>query len=120
MVPHKILQDRITRIIAATRFPFINQEDGRETKNSCKHKSYEELRYIHISRSNISSIVILNPDDSIREIGEVEMKVAGNLAEKWRELSEKASIGDHYRKLFIYIFLKDPRIYLSRSLKKII
>jgi hypothetical protein len=104
MVPIKILQDRITRIIAATRFPFINQEDWDEQRKTLVNTSLTKSYGVSTSAGVIyPSIVVLNPDDSIREIGEVEMKVAGNLAEKWRELSVKASIGDHYRKLFIYI-----------------
>jgi tRNA G37 N-methylase Trm5 len=104
MVPSKILQDIITRIIAATRFPFINQEDWDEKRKTLVNTSLSKSYGVSTSTGVIyPSIVVLNPDDSIREIGEVEMKVVANLAEKWRDLSEKASIGDQYRKLFIYI-----------------
>ncbi len=104
MVPLKTLQDRITRIIAATRFPFINQEDWDEKRKTLVNTSLSKSYGVSTSTGVIyPSIVVLNPDDSIREIGEVEMKIVANLAEKWRNLSEKASIGDHYRKLFIYV-----------------
>ena len=104
MVPLEVLRDRITRVIAATRFPFINQEDWDERRKTLVNTSLTKSYGITTSIGILyPSIVVLNPDDSIREIGEVEMKVAPNLAEKWKQFSEKASIGDHYRKLFIYI-----------------
>ena len=104
MVPVEIIRDRITRVIAATRFPFINQEDWDEKRKTLVNTSLSKSYGVSTSTGVIyPSIVVLNPDDSIREIGEVEMKVVANLAENWRDLSEKASIGDQYRKLFIYI-----------------
>jgi hypothetical protein len=114
MVPLEILRDRITRIIASTRFPFINQEDWDERRKTLVNTSLTKSYGISTSIGILyPSIIVLNPDDSIREIGEVEMKVAPNLAEKWKQLSEKASIGDHYRKLFIYI----PEGFEDQALK---
>lgn len=104
MIPLEVLRDRITRVIAATRFPFIDQEDWDERRKTLVNTSLTKSYGVPTPIVALyPSIVVLNPDDSIREIGEVEMKVAPNLAEKWKQLSEKASIGDHYRKLFIYI-----------------
>ncbi len=102
--PKSILRDRITRIIAATRFPFVDQntwdEDRKTLVNTHKEKTYP----IEGPRGKLyPSIIVLNPDGAIREIGEVEMEVKPDLATKWRLLSGKTGMGEKYKKLFIYV-----------------
>ena len=104
MVPHEILRDRIIRVIAVTRFPFIDQEDWDERRRTLVNTSLEKSYGVSTENGVLyPGIVVLNPDDSIREIGEVEMVVTPILAEKWKMLSDSASVGDHYRKLFLYV-----------------
>lgn len=102
--PEEILRDRIARIIGATRFPFIDQttwdEDRRTLVNTRREKTYP----IHAPTGDIyPSVVVLNPDGKVREIGEVEMGVNPSLVSKWRLLSEKTGMGERYKKLFLYV-----------------
>ena len=102
--PKEVLRDRIARIIAATRFPFIDQttwDEGRRTLvNTRKEKTYA----IDGPRGNVyPRVVVLNPDGAIREVGEVEMEVKPALVPKWRLLSEKTGMGEKFKKLFLYV-----------------
>ncbi len=102
--PEDVLRDRIARIIGATRFPFIDQttwdEDRRTLVNTRREKPYP----IHTPNGDLyPSVVVLNPDGKVREIGEVEMSVKPGLAAKWRVLSEKTGMGERYKKLFLYV-----------------
>jgi len=102
--PEDVLRDRIARIIGATRFPFIDQttwdEDRRTLVNTQREKPYP----IHTPSGDLyPSVVVLNPDGKVREIGEVEMRVKPDLVAKWRVLSEKTGMGERYKKLFLYV-----------------
>jgi hypothetical protein len=104
LLPKQVLRDRIARIIAATRFPFIDQttwDEGRRTYvNTQKEKTYAIVG----PRGKIyPGILVLNPDGAIREIGEVEMEVKSSLATKWSIFSAKTGMGEKYKKLFIYV-----------------
>ena len=102
--PKQVLRDRIARIIAATRFPFIDQttwDEGRRTLvNTQKEKTFA---IVGPHGKIYPSIVVLDPDGGIREIGEVEMEVKPSLAAKWSLLSDKTGMGERYKKLFIYV-----------------
>jgi hypothetical protein len=102
--PKTVLKDRIARIIAATRFPFVDQttwdEDRRTLVNTRKEKPYGVETSMAIL---YPSIVVLNPDGAIREIGEVEMGISKRLLQKWRLLSEATGMGERYKKLFLYV-----------------
>ena len=102
--PKQVLRDRIARIIAATRFPFVDQttwdEERRTLVNTQKEKMFA---IIGPHRKIYPSIVVLEPDGAIREIGEVEMEVKSSLSTKWSILSENAGMGEKYKKLFIYV-----------------
>ncbi len=105
MLPSKeVLRDRITRIIAATRFPFIDQtnwdEDRRTLINTRKEATYA---FMGPKGKVYPSIIVLNPDGAIREIGDVEMEVEPGLVPKWRLLSEQTGMGEKYKKLFVYV-----------------
>jgi len=100
----EVLKDRIIRIIAATRFPFIDQinwDEGRRTlvntptENQYPLQTREGLLY--------PSVVVLNPDGTVREVGDVEMEVTPSLVERWRLLSEATGMGERYKKLFVYV-----------------
>jgi len=66
------LKNRIARIIAATRFPFVDQENWSDGNTTTVND--ETLRYgIKWERGVLyPSIVVANPDGSIREFGLVE------------------------------------------------
>jgi hypothetical protein len=102
--PKEVLRDRIARIIAATRFPFIDQTNWDEERRTLVNTRNEKTYAVDGPRGKVyPSVVVLNPDGAIREIGEVEMGVKPSLAEKWRLLSEKTGTGERYKKLFIYV-----------------
>ncbi|MDP2900228.1 MAG: hypothetical protein Q8O47_04600 [Candidatus Bathyarchaeota archaeon] len=105
MVDKETLKNRIVRIIAATRFPFVDQEDWGEgyitiVNDEIKRKGIEtgtEIVY--------PSIVITLADGRIQEIGEVELEEDINVANvpRWRLFSESAGKGRFVKKLFLYI-----------------
>jgi hypothetical protein len=102
--PKQVLRDRIARIIAATRFPFIDQTTWDEGRRTFVNTQKEKIFAIVGPRGKIyPSIVVLDPDGAIREIGEVEMEVESSLAAKWSLLSDKTGMGEKYKKLFIYV-----------------
>jgi hypothetical protein len=105
MVDSATLKNRIIRIIAATRFPFVDQEDWGEgyitiVNDEMKRKGIEtgaEIVY--------PSIVITHPDGRIQEIGEVENDESVNVANvpKWRLFSDSAGKGRFVKKFFLYV-----------------
>ena len=104
MLPSKeVLRDRIARIIAASRFPSIDQTTWDEGRRTLINTRLEKTYAIDGPRGKVyPSVVVLNPDGAIREVGEVEMEVKPALVEKWRLLSEKTGMGEKY-KLFLYV-----------------
>ena len=102
--PKQVLRDRIAKIIAATRFPFIDQTNWDEERRTLVNTQKKKTFAIAGPQGEIyPSIVVLNPNETIREIGEVEMEVKTSLAAKWRFFSEKTGRGEKYKKLFIYV-----------------
>jgi hypothetical protein len=102
--PKDVLRGRISRIIGATRFPFIDQttwdEDRRTIVNTSRDRNYA----VDGRKGKVyPSVVVLNPDGNIREIGEVEMEVTPGFVAKWRLLSERTGMGERFKKLFIYV-----------------
>ena len=107
MLDPETLRHRVTRIIAATRFPFVDQVDGwpasyrtivnDEQKRFGLMAPWKEVIY--------PSIVILRGDEAVQELGMVEP--AGNVepgrARVWAFLSDSASVGRRFKKLFIYV-----------------
>ena len=99
------LINRIARIIASTRFPFVDQDtwpEGQQTIVNDEVKRYAISTEVGTLYPNI---VITNPDGSIREIGIVEQESA--ISEKslprWKALSNVAPYGREYKKLFLYV-----------------
>lgn len=108
MVDPETLRHRVTRIIAATRFPFVDQPEtswpdcyetivNDETKRFGLLSPWGEVVY--------PSIVILNCDGGVQELGMVELAedVTEARAKLWRFLSDCASVGRRVKKLFIYM-----------------
>jgi hypothetical protein len=105
MVDDETLRNRIIRIIAATRFPFVDQEDWGEgyitiVNDEMKRKGIEtgtEIVY--------PSVVITHADGRIQEIGEVEFEAGVNVANvpKWRLFSDSAGKGRFVKKFFLYV-----------------
>jgi len=108
MVAPETQRHRITRIIAATRFPFIDQPE--ESWPDC-YKTVvndQENRFGLLSPWGevvYPSIVILNCKGGVQELGMVEPaeNVTEERAKYWRFLSDSASVGRKYKKLFVYV-----------------
>jgi hypothetical protein len=105
MLPPKgVLRDRIARIIGATRFPFIDQTTWDEGRRTIVNTSREKNYAVKGPKGTVyPSVVVLNPDGAIREIGEVEMEVGPSLVAKWRLLSKRTGMGERFKKLFVYV-----------------
>jgi hypothetical protein len=75
MVDEEVLRGRIARIIAATRFPFVDQEDWDESGRTLVN-DYRTRRWSFetIGGGLYPSVVVLNGDSSISECGEVEVR----------------------------------------------
>ena len=105
MVENEILRNRIARIIAATRFPFLDQEDWGEGFITIVNDEIK-VRGIETDEGTIyPSIVILRSDREIQEIGEVEMEdgVKVENVPKWRLFSENTKVSRFVKKFFLYV-----------------
>ena len=109
------LRHRITRIIAATRFPFVDQDSWGKLHQTIVN---DEVKRFAVQTSVgvlYPSIIITNDDGTIREIGVVES--AEDISEKsiprWKALSEVAPYGREFKKLFLYV----PEGYEDKTLK---
>ena len=103
MLDPETLRNRIARIIAATRFPFIDQEtwDKRlQTIVNDETKRYAISTSVGVLYPNI---VIVYPEGSIREIGVVESSISEDNVARWKALSDVAPYGREYKKLFLYV-----------------
>jgi len=99
------IRNRIIRIIAATRFPFVDQTDWGE--------GYVTIVNDEVKRRGIEteegvvypSIVITLADGRMQEIGEVEPEDGVTVAQvpKWKLFSETAGMGRCVKKFFLYV-----------------
>ena len=114
MVDPTKLKNRIARIIAATRFPFVDQENWSDSNTTTVND--ETRRYGIKWEMGIlyPSIVVANPDGSIREFGLVEgaEDISEESLERWRALSDVAPYGREHKKMFLYV----PEGYEERTL----
>ncbi|MCW4051544.1 MAG: hypothetical protein NWE89_17630 [Candidatus Bathyarchaeota archaeon] len=106
MVEEKILKARISRVIAATRFPFVGQDDWDETRSTVVNDHKNKVWAFETPDGPLyPSVAVFNADGTIRECGEVE--VTGNFTEatvqKWKTLSELTGMGEKYKKFFLYV-----------------
>jgi hypothetical protein len=105
MVDTVTLKNRIIRIIAATRFPFVDQEDWGEgyitiVNDEVKRRGIEtETEIVY------PNIAITLTDGRIQEIGEVVTEDGVNVANvpKWRLFSDSAGKGRFVKKFFLYV-----------------
>ena len=114
MVNTTVLKNRITRIIAATRFPFVDQENWSDSNTTTVN---DETRRYGIKWEKgvlYPSIVVANPDGSIREFGLVEgaEDISEGSLERWRALSDVAPYGREHKKMFLYV----PEGYEEKTL----
>ena len=108
MVNEEIIRNRVVRIIAATRFPFVDQEDWGEGFVTIVNDEVKR-RGIDTEEAVIyPSIVIAKPDGRIQELADVALarEVAPSSVDRWRLLSEKAGVGEKEKKFFLYVPLK--------------
>lgn len=100
------LRDRVIRIIAATRFPFVDQTDWGEGYVTITNEGGRRVRGVMGQDGPVyPGIVITKENTCIQEIGEVETDdtVAEDQVPKWRLLSERAGMGRRTRKFFLYV-----------------
>ena len=114
MVDPTKLKNRIARIIAATRFPFVDQDNWSDGNTTTVN---DETRRDGIKWGKdilYPSIVVANPDGSIREFGLVEgtEDISEGSLERWRALSDVAPYGREHKKMFLYV----PEGYEERTL----
>ncbi|MBN2336358.1 hypothetical protein JXL21_12425 [Candidatus Bathyarchaeota archaeon] len=107
MVDAEVQRHRVTRIIAATRFPFLDQPET-SWPNCYQTIVNDEQRRFGIKGPDgvvYPSIVILNCDGGVQELGMVERAedVNPGRAKLWRLLSDSASVGRRVKKLFVYV-----------------
>ena len=105
MPSNEELKNRVIRIIAATRFPFVDQTDWGEDYVTITNDDGKRIRGISSPGGYVyPSIVITKANTDIQEIGEVELEegVAEASVPKWRLMSESAGRGRRVKKFFLY------------------
>ena len=106
MLSKEELKDRVIRIIAATRFPFVDQTDWGEDYVTITNEDGKKIRGISGPMGYVyPSIVITKANTDIQEIGEVETEDTVTEAQvpKWRLMSEKTGMGRRVKKFFLYV-----------------
>ena len=106
MIPRDVLKARITRIIVATRFPFVDQTDWGEGWRTVTNDGDNKVIGIEGGEGVIyPSIVSTYADGAIRVLCEVEMEDGVTEAQvpKWRLMSEKSGMGARVKKFFLYV-----------------
>lgn len=106
MVEPAILKARISKVIAATRFPFVGQDDWDETRTTIANDPRKpEWSFKTPEGPLVPSVVVLNSDGSVRECGEVELDTdySEEHVEKWRTMSRLTGMGEKYKKFFLYV-----------------
>ena len=106
MLSKEELRDRVIRIIAATRFPFVDQTDWGEDYVTITNEDGKKIRGISGPMGYVyPSIVITKANTDIQEIGEVETEdtVTEAQVQKWRLMSKKTGMGKRVKKFFLYV-----------------
>ena len=105
MLDKATLRNRIIRIIAATRFPFVDQEDWGEGYITIVNDEVKRRGIEAGTEIICPSIVITLANGVIQEIGEVEDEEGVNVSNvpKWRLFSDSAGKGRFVKKFFLYI-----------------
>ncbi len=100
------LKNRVIRIVAATRFPFVDQKDWGPDYVTITNDEDKKIRGIAGPIGYVyPSIVVTMANTDIQEIGEVETDETVGEAQvpKWRLMSEAAGIGRRTKKFFMYV-----------------
>jgi len=105
MVEEEKIKRRVIQIIAVTRFPFIDQKDWPDDYVTITNESEKRWGIEAPLGSVYPSIVILDREKRIREVGEVETEetVTEDQVPKWRLLSERTGMGRRTKKFFLYV-----------------
>jgi len=106
MLSKEELKDRVIRIIAATRFPFVDQTDWGEDYVTITNEGGKKIMGVSGPMGYVyPSIVITKGNTDIQEIGEVETEDTVTEAQvpKWRLMSEKTGMGMRVKKFFLYV-----------------
>jgi hypothetical protein len=105
MVDPETQRNRIIRIIAATRFPFIDQETWPDDYQTIVNDEQNRFGIMGPDGIVYPSIVILRGDGGVQELGMVEPAeaVKEESVAKWRLLSDSASVGRKVKKFFLYV-----------------
>jgi len=97
---------RVGRAIAATRFPFIDQEDWDITWGVYTNDYLEDQLIIEVGEKRFTpSIVSTFENGDLRVICEVESEetVNADQVSKWRALSDLAGVTYKLKKFFLYV-----------------
>ena len=118
MIAPERQRHRITRIIAATRFPFVDQPEDSWPPCYKTIVNDDERRFGLLSPWGevvYPSILILNCEGGVQELGMVEAaeNVTPERAKLWQFLSDSASVGRKFKKLFVYV----PNGYEEKALE---
>ena len=106
MVNSEVQRNRIIRIIAATRFPFVDQGESWPLDYQTIVNDEQKRFGIKILKEIVyPSIVILRGDGGVQELGMIERAedVTEERANLWQFLSDYTSMGRRYKKLFVYV-----------------
>jgi hypothetical protein len=105
MVDSEILLNRITRIIAATRFPFVDQENWSDDRRTVINDETKRFGIKWEKGIIYPGLVVFNGDGSVREYGLVEPAeaISEESIQKWGIMSDVAPYGRKYKKLFFYV-----------------
>ena len=107
MIPLEETVRRVTRAIASTRFPFIDQDDWDMTWQVYTNDHMENQLIIEIdeNESYTPSIVSTFENGDLRVICEVETDDTVNEEQvpRWRKLSELAGVTYKLKKFFLYV-----------------
>ena len=106
MISRDVLRARVARIIAATRYPFVDQADWIESNTVIANVGSNKIWSIDTPDGEVyPSIVVLHADGSVRELGQVEVEgdVTENRVPLWRLLSEETGMGVRVKKFFLYV-----------------
>lgn len=100
-----MLRNRVARIIAVTRFPFVDQENWPMDARTIVNDEIKRFGVKWEGGVEYPNIVVLNGDGSVREFGTVESgeSIAEDSVARWRMLSDCAPRGRRYKKLFLYV-----------------